>query len=233
MILERAAQRLSAEGQEVINSLVIEPHGDMVDDLEDAMSTEEGLALDPGLSIAELKRLVERTYDWALDTDYEAAGERHFFWYVSEEKLEPRLGVRGEEPGAERELRLGIGREVKRLHAALTVAAETAPDASVATFLLHNPGQRRITRRVQGLARWPYAEIRDNLLGESTVAVDLLRCKLSMFGVIKFDPKSDRWIRITMYQGAPCFDALDHESADDWAFPVFLDRGEEPGRPDP
>ena len=39
---------------------------------------------------------------------------------------------------------------------------------------------------------------------------------------IKFDPKSDRWTRITMYQGAPGFDELAPDNADDWAFPAFL-----------
>jgi hypothetical protein len=33
--------------------------------------------------------------------------------------------------------------------------------------------------------------------------IDLLRAKLAMFGATKFDPKSDLWTRITMYQGAP------------------------------
>lgn len=222
-ILERAAERLSVEGQEMINSLVLEPHGDVVDDLEDEMATEEGLDLDPTVSVGALMRLVEENYAWALDTDYAEEEAQHFFWYVSEEKLEPRLGVRGEEPGAERELRLGIGREVKSLHEALAEAIDADPDSLVAAFLMRHPRHRRTLRRVQGLARYPYAEIRDNLLGAHTVAVDLLRCKLSMFGAIKFDPKSDRWTRITMYQGAPCFAQLSSEDADDWAFPVFLD----------
>ena len=41
------------------------------------------------------------------------------FWYVSEEKLEPRLGERFEEPGMEREQPLAIAREVAALAAAL------------------------------------------------------------------------------------------------------------------
>ncbi len=221
-ILDRAAERLSIEGQELINSLILEPHGDVVDNLEDTMAAEEDLDLDPTMSIGALMRLVKDNYAWALDTDYAEEEAQHFFWYVSEEKLEPRLGVRGEEPGAERELRLGIGREVKRLHEALTETPDADPESPVAGFLMRHPGHRRTVRRVQGLARHPYAEIRDNLLGADTIAVDLLRCKLSMFGAIKFDPKSDRWTRITMYQGAPCFAKLGSEDADDWAFPVFL-----------
>ena len=52
-------------------------------------------------------------------------------------------------------------------------------------------------------ARYPYAEIRDNLIGAEMRPIDLLRCKLAMFGAQRFDPRSDRWLRITLFQGAP------------------------------
>ncbi|MGF1610661.1 MAG: hypothetical protein ACFCUQ_14765 [Kiloniellales bacterium] len=227
-VLDEAGKRLSVEGQELINSLVLEPHGELVDDLEDGLAGDESLDLDPAMTVERLKGLIEARYAWALGIDYEAPEARHLFWYVSEEKLEPRLGERFSEPGADRELRLGIGREVKRLHDAL---ASAAPETNVAKFLLQYPEQRQATRRVQGLAAFPYAEVQDNLLGKETIAVDLLRCKLSMFGAIKFDPKSDRWTRITMYQGAPSFEELEQDNADamtadDWAFPVFLEVAE-------
>ena len=51
------------------------------------------------------------------------------------------------------------------------------------------------------------------------VPVDLLRCKLSFFGATKFDPRSDRWLRITMYQGAPFPDELERCDPDDMVYP--------------
>ena len=30
-----------------------------------------------------------------------------------------------------------------------------------------------------------------------------LKLKLSFFGALKFDPRSDKWLRICMFQGAP------------------------------
>ena len=33
--------------------------------------------------------------------------------------------------------------------------------------------------------------------------IDMLRLKLSFFGALKFDPRSDKWLRICMFQGAP------------------------------
>ncbi len=218
-LAEAAEARLSIEGQEMVNSLILEPHGDLVDDLEDTMAAHERLSLDPAMTLATLADLIRTNYAWALKPDYDEPAEQHLFWYVSEEKLEPRLGERFEEPGAEKEMPIGVGRDVKRLYAAIQ---DCDPTMTTAAFLMRSPEYRRIVRRVQGLCMHLYAEIRDNLLARDMIAVDLLRCKLSMFGAIKFDPKSDRWTRITMYQGAPAFENLNAETADDWLFPAFL-----------
>jgi hypothetical protein len=67
---------------------------------------------------------------------------------------------------------------------------------------------------VQGLSHAPYREIRDNLLSAEMRPVDMLRCKLAFFGATNFDPRSDRWLRITMYRGAPYPDEL-HDAAED------------------
>jgi hypothetical protein len=53
----------------------------------------------------------------------------------------------------------------------------------------------------------------------------LLRTKLSFFGASRFDPKSDRWVRITLFQGAPLVEELNAEpddlrDFDDWSFPL-------------
>jgi hypothetical protein len=119
---------------------------------------------------------------------------------------------------------IGISRSVpgsqQRLHRALSELPAGERRQPVAFFLLQRPGWRRLVRRVQTLARQPFAEVRDNLVGGDMRAVDLLRFKLSFFGAGKFDPKSDRWTRITLFQGAPCADELASGAVDpdDWAF---------------
>ena len=45
----------------------------------------------------------------------------------------------------------------------------------------------------------------------------MLRLKLSFFGAIKFDPRSDKWLRITMFQGAPLPDELESFN-DQWIY---------------
>ena len=74
----------------------------------------------------------------------------------------------------------------------------------------------RLARRAQVLGRYPYGEIRDNLIAEGCSPLDILRFKLAFFGAAKFDPKSSLWTRITMFQGAPLMSELDQPWADDW-----------------
>jgi hypothetical protein len=209
---------ISLEGQELLVSLAIEPHGDLVDDLADRMAADEGSVFRIGgaMNVATLHQAIERNYGWALGVDYAAHRASARFWYVSEEKLEPRLGERYEETGAELEQPLAVGRDIATLHAALS--ARTG-DETVAAFLLAHPALRHAVRRAQIGMRHPYAEIRDNLIDAAMRPIDLLRCKLSFFGATRFDPKSDRWIRITLFQNAPYPDELATGESDDWAYP--------------
>ena len=211
-ILTQSAQ-WSIDTQELIAALMLEPFGELVDGLTTCMATPFSPTLDPSMPCADIKALIDKDWNWTCAIDYSDARACAQFWYVSEEKLEPRLGSRHIEDGADRESPLDIGRQVKAL-------AQNIPetDLPVGRFLAEHPEHRAAARRVQTLGRHAYAEIRDNLIGHDCLPIDLLRCKLSYFGAAKFDPKSDRWTRITLAQGAPLFDELD--SADDWWLPV-------------
>jgi len=221
------AGRVSPETEEAVIALFLEVNGDRVDELEEDTGCDETEALVPGMRVAELTALIERDYAWALAVDFDAPGAQARFWYVSAEKEEPRLGERGVDPGEEREMRIDVARQVQGLHRALA-GADGAQ--SVARWLLSAPSQRGVVRRVQTLAGHPYAEIRANLLDAACVPVDLLRGKLACFGASRFDPRSDRWTRITLFQGAPLADELgDTAGADDWWMPVSPSAaGEEP-----
>jgi hypothetical protein len=221
-MLREAEESLSPEASELLNSLVIELYPELVDALERTTGSQEQEHVDPVMTLDALKVLIERAYGWALSVDYGDPAARHFFWYRSAEKDEPRLGERFSEPGAERELPLGIGRMAAALHGELSSLSVDARKANIAEFLFRRPRWRGIARRIQTLAALPYAEIRDNALGRECLPIDLLRCKLSIFGASKFDPKSDRWTRITLFQGAPTIEMLGQAEADDWAFPSFL-----------
>jgi len=212
------AAAASLELRELVIALLVEVNGDRVDDLERDTGCDESERLDPGMRVAELVALIERDYDWALALDLGAPHAQARFWYVSAEKEEPRLGERGVDAGEERAMRIDVAQQVQALHRAL-LAADGA--GSVARWLLGAPAMRGIVRRVQSLAGHPYAEVRANLLDAGCVPVDLLRAKLANFGASRFDPKSDRWTRITLFQGAPLAGELqDPLRADDWWMPV-------------
>ncbi|GHA44653.1 hypothetical protein GCM10008927_06890 [Amylibacter ulvae] len=199
-----AAQNLTSEGLEQVVSILMEPYGDVVDDLADAMSIDESahFYIDGTQAMGHVKSLIAKHFDWALKTDFGAGDEQARFWYVSAAKLEPRLGERDAEQGHELEQPLAIGRDVAALYRAIT------QDETVAHFLRKHPEHRHILRRVQMVEKFPYAEIRDNLLHAQMMPIDMLRCKLSFFGATHFDPRSDRWLRICMFQNAPFPDEL-------------------------
>lgn len=210
-IYRHAEENYGLEAQELIVTLLLEPHGALIDPLTETMSAGEAIRFDAGMSVGRLKALMRSHYAWALAIDFGAPPSQKRFWYVSEEKLEPRLGERALEDGADREMPLAIARDVQAFSAILdrfddeTLAVEVA---------LAHPEFRQTAARVQTVARFPYGEIRDNLIGEECLPIDLLRCKLSFFGASKFDPKSDLWTRITMFAGAPLPDELTRDEPD-------------------
>jgi hypothetical protein len=213
-----ASEPYSLECQELVVSLALEPHGELIDDLEAEMSSEAHPVLLPAMRIAELRKWLHSSFAFALQTDFSNRQESAQFWYVSEEKLEPRLGSRYQEEGAQLEQPLDIARRVQALSKDLASASE---NETVAEFLMRLPVHRLAVLRVQTIAQNPYSEIRDNLISEQCLPIDMLRFKLAFFGASKFDPRSDRWTRIALYQGAPLFDELAAADADDWWLPVL------------
>lgn len=217
-LYEWGEDNLSLEGQEQLVSLLLEPYGDLVDDLAGVMSANEDEAfwIDGAMGLDRLSEILRKVYGFALATDWSKRASIARVWYVSREKLEPRLGERFEEPIAAFELPLAPGRDA----AALYRDIETWDgEQSVAAFLLRHPQHRHAVRRAQITARFPYAEIRDNTISATMLPIDLLRCKLSFFGATHFDPRSDRWVRINMFQNAPFPHQLAEADADEWTYP--------------
>jgi len=212
-----AETALSEEGQEALASLLIEVHPDLVDGLAECMAADEAASfpLDGAQSVAALRQKIVTHYGWALSLDWSAKPAQARVWYVSQEKLEPRLGERWQEDVAEWEQPLQPGRDVAMLERALV-----GVEGTVAAFVLRYPEHRYAIRRVQICSRFPYAEIHDNTISDQLLPIDLLRAKLSFFGATHFDPRSDRWVRINMFRGAPFPHEIAAEESDLWAYPV-------------
>jgi len=222
-LYEWAEDNLSLEGQEYLVTLLTELYPELTDRYAGQMSADEDgcFTINGQQKISELTSIINTHYKFAIDVDFSDKSANARFWYASEEKLEPRVGERFEEPGAEREHPLAIARDIVKAYESLQSCDESTRDESmtVAEFLLKHPQHRHVVRRAQQIVKYPYAEIVDNLIADSMMPIDLLRCKLSFFGAVKFDPRSDRWVRINMFQHAPLPDELKNNYDDTWVFP--------------
>ena len=216
-IYQYVEDNFSLECQEMVVSLIIEPHGSIVDDLADTMSTSSLPKFKADMTLCQLKEGVEDAYNWATTIDFSLEESQHHFWYYSEDKLEPRFGSKGVDEGVEQEMPLAIGRDVHDLNKVLQVINEEMP---IGEFVMMYPQFRHIIRRIQNTFERPYSEVQDNLLSESMRPLDLLRFKLAFFGASKFAPKSDLWTRISMYQGAPLPDQIQDSNHDCWSYPI-------------
>ncbi|SUD90733.1 hypothetical protein [Psychrobacter phenylpyruvicus] len=208
-------QYLSFEAQEVLIACLMELYPEKVDIFESFMNTDETMEVPLGKKVEDIISILENRYQWAIYTDFNEPQNIYWFWYRSEDKEEPRLGIRGVEQGTEKELPLDIGRQVLNLYLALQQADS---EQKLSEFILENPKYRGIIRRVWNMGNKLMGDIQMNVLHKEALPMNLLRCKLSMFGATKFDPRSDRWVRITLFQGAPLFNEV-HEG--EWLFPLL------------
>jgi len=213
---EWVEKNTQAECCEFIVSLLMEVYPDIVEPLSYEMSIneEDFFDFDSSRSIGDICALIEKRYAWLIDIDFEKKNNIFNFWYYSKNKQEPRMSDRFSEDGAERELPLAIARDINKLYLELKKYSKSEP---LSSYLLKNQEYRHVLRRIFICEKLPYSEIQDNTISKSLIPVDMLRLKLSFFGATRFDPRSDRWVRITMYQGAPLMKEI-HQSDDTWSY---------------
>ncbi|MBU5617714.1 hypothetical protein KPY62_11560 [Psychrobacter sp. TAE2020] len=216
---------LSYESQEVIISCMMELYPELVDGFAVQVNADETMSLPSGKVVQDLIEVLEARYQWAINIDFAAEENVYWFWYRSEDKEEPRMGVRGQEHGDDKEFLLDIGRQANTLYLALQQAD---PQQLLSEFILTQPKYRTIARRVWTMGHKKMGDIQINVLQKTALPMHLLRCKLSMFGATKFDPRSDRWVRVTLFQGAPLFDDV---HSDEWLFPLLPKINEFPTLP--
>jgi hypothetical protein len=215
-VYEWAEINTQAECCELIVSLLMEVYPEIVEPLSYEMSIDEEdyFDFDTSRSIGDVCALIEKRYAWLVEIDFEKQDNIYNFWYYSKNKQEPRMSDRFSEDGAERELPLAIARDINKLYVELKNYPEKDP---LSSYLIKNQEYRHILRRIFICEKLPYSEIQDNTISKSLIPVDMLRLKLSFFGATRFDPRSDRWVRITMYQGAPLMKEI-HQSDDTWSY---------------
>ncbi len=187
---------------EYVVSIMMEPFGDIVQSLVGQMSSEEEkyFNIPTERNVGDLKKILENRYPDILKINFNIDESNQKFWFISKNKEEPRLANRFEENGADLEQPLAIARDIKKLYERLLPLKD---NLKINQFLIDNSDLRHVVRRAFIIEKFPYSEIQDNTIGENLVPIDMLRLKLSFFGALKFDPRSDKWLRICMFQGAP------------------------------
>ena len=187
---------------EYIVSIMMEPYNEIVNPLVKEMSSEEEnyFNIPTNRTVGDLLDIIQKRYSEILTIDFNKEKNFKKFWFISKNKEEPRLADRFDEPGADLEQPLAIARDIKKLHDKLISLRN---DLTVDKFLVNNSELRHVVRRAFIIEKFPYSEIQDNTISENIVPIDMLRLKLSFFGALKFDPRSDKWLRICMFQGAP------------------------------
>ena len=197
-----AEENLEDECIEYIVSMMMEPYDEIVDPLIHKMSSEEDIYFNIPVNrtIEELRNILEKKYSEILKIDFNRKESNQNFWFISKNKEEPRLANRYEINGSDLEQPLAIARDIKKLYETIFTQKNSL---KIGKFLSNHNHLRHVVRRAFITEKFPYAEIQDNTIGSQLMPIDMLRLKLSFFGAIKFDPRSDKWLRICMFQGAP------------------------------
>ena len=195
-------KNLNDECIEYLVSMMLEPYDKIIDPLISEMSSEEERYFNiPGnRTVKDLRNILEEKYNNILKIDFNDKQSNKNFWFISKNKEEPRYADRYKEVGSELEQPLAIARDIKCLYERINNQKNSL---SIGKFLSENNDLRHVVRRAFIIEKFPYSEIQDNTIGENTIPIDMLRLKLSFFGALKFDPRSDKWLRICMFQGAP------------------------------
>ena len=195
-------QKTCDECIEYIVSMMMEPFDNIVKPLIRLMSSNEDkyFTIPAHRNVGDLKDIIEKRYSNVLNINYQKKENHKNFWFISKNKEEPRYADRFKENGSELEQPLAIARDIKKLYDKLTTSEKSL---TIDKFLFRNANLRHVVRRAFIIENFPYSEIQDNTIGENVIPIDMLRLKLSFFGALKFDPRSDKWLRICMFQGAP------------------------------
>ena len=195
-------ENLNDECIEYIVSMMMEPFDDIVNPLITQMSSdeEEHFNIPVDRTIEDLRNILENKYSEILKIDFLKNENNQNFWFISKNKEEPRIGDRYIDEGSDLEQPLAIARDINKLYEAVFTKKNSS---KIGKFLKDNNHLRHVVRRAFIAEKFPYSEIQDNTIGSKLVPIDMLRLKLSFFGAIKFDPRSDKWLRICMFQGAP------------------------------
>lgn len=200
-------RKYSLEAQEIFISCLFEIYPNIVDNYIHSMNSSEDCYSIAGVSVNDLIKIIKNKYKWVLDIDFNKKNSKYWFWYISQNKSEPRLGVRSKDAGVEKEIDLDIARQISKLYQKLI---KSNFKETISNFLINNEKFSKIALRVWTIGNCDMGEIQANIIAKDFMPIHLLRCKLSILGAKKFDPRSDKWVRVTFFQNAPIASEIEY-----------------------
>lgn len=216
-LIDWARTNLTMEGQELLHALLLEIHDDGKAEAS-AQVIDETLSFPTAMRVETLLRLIRERFEWTQRYVTADLKRREFFWYISEENMEPRRGVRGMDEGEKYALPVDFFGRLMQLVSEL----ERAPaDASLGRFLVINPDMRFMVAWAYTLAHTEYAIARMDLLANDFSPLKIMRFQLAMYGMLKFRPRSKTWLRATILQGAGLPEELAVGKIGDGLFPTM------------
>ena len=90
-------------------------------------------------------KIIKENYKWALSIDVNSSDENHFFWYTSQAKLEPRIGITNKDDGYEKQLPFDISHQVQK---ALKILIKLPTKMTASEAMINHPEIRNIVRRI-------------------------------------------------------------------------------------
>lgn len=209
-IFDKLEASVSIETQEFVYTLVLELYPDLVDALFETMHAKEEHFLDPLMRVSTLLELIDRYYAWALAIDFSDPEAQAQLWRLRKGLLGHELMARDADHNGELEARLGVARDITRLHGALRLFQQRVADdeAVMASFLRARPEFRGMVRRVQLCSKYPYSEIRENALQQDLQVPDILRFTLSNLGAEAIESIDTNVVKSVLFVGAPTAEDL-------------------------
>jgi hypothetical protein len=217
-LAEWAERHVRLEAIETLHSIFVELYPDIVEAAADSFHAEERFRLEPEMSVAALRELLEKHYGWALDRAYRDDPASYFWYRTTKAPRDVRRGMRGLVAELESETTMDTVCQIQRLWAYLETAGAAM---SVADVVCTRPDLRHIVTRVQSLAGLDYAELRANWLSSKFTPFGAIRFALSFYGLEKFEAALPKSVRGTFMQGAPIAEDVERGIDGDWPFPLM------------
>ena len=217
-----AQANVHTEACEVLYSLILELHPDIVEACVNSFQVVENADVHPEMRVGELLSLIEKDFDWVIaNSQGKGEEESKYFWYrCSSAPRDVRRGLRHKLKYLEFETDLDLPIQVLK---AWHLLSHLPPNRPLAGVLCERPDLRHAILRVQSLAGTQYSALRQSWLSANYTPFETIRFVLALYGMEKFEAAFPKSVRGTFMQGAPIAEDVAQGRIGRWPFTLKPD----------